>query len=113
MHEMSLAEGIIQLLEDQASKQSFTRVKQVWLEIGLLASVDVDSLLFSLDIVSRDTLADGAAIHLSQPAGQGWCLQCSQSVMLENSYQGCPRCGSFQIQVTAGDSMRVIELQVE
>lgn len=113
MHEMSLAEGIIQLLEDQSKAQNFSRVKQVWLEIGQLASVDADALLFSLEIVCRDTLADGAAFHLLTPPGQGWCLQCSQTVELPTLYQGCPLCGSYQMQVTGGDSMRVTELQVE
>ena len=34
MHELSLCEGILQFLEDQASEQDYARVKTVWLEIG-------------------------------------------------------------------------------
>jgi hydrogenase nickel insertion protein HypA len=64
MHEMSLAEGIIQLLEDQAKAQDFSRVKQVWLSIGELAGVEVEALDFCLEVVSRDTLAAGARFTL-------------------------------------------------
>ena len=39
MHEMSLAEGVLQLMEDAAASQGFSRVKTVWLEIGQLAAV--------------------------------------------------------------------------
>ena len=42
MHEMSLAEGVLQLIEDSARQKSFTRVVAVWLEIGELAGVDVE-----------------------------------------------------------------------
>lgn len=41
MHEMSLAEGVLTLLETQAQQQNFKRVKQVWLRIGALAGVEV------------------------------------------------------------------------
>ncbi|HID46416.1 MAG TPA: hydrogenase maturation nickel metallochaperone HypA, partial [Chromatiaceae bacterium] len=34
MHEMSLCEGVLQILRDHATTQGFTRVKTVWLEIG-------------------------------------------------------------------------------
>ena len=37
---MSLAEGVIQLLDDSAKVNNFTCVKTVWLEIGQLAGVE-------------------------------------------------------------------------
>jgi hydrogenase nickel incorporation protein HypA/HybF len=113
MHEMSLAEGILQVLEDQAQIQHYRRVKQVWLHIGELAGVDVEALTFCLDIVSRDSLADGAAYHIVRTPGRGWCLICSHEVELHARYDGCPQCGRFQIQVTSGDDMQVGELEVE
>jgi len=52
MHEMSLAEGIVQLLEDQARAQDFSRVKQVWLSIGELAGVEVAFPFLHDDVVA-------------------------------------------------------------
>ena len=34
MHEMALTEGILRLLEEQATTQRFHHVRTVWLEIG-------------------------------------------------------------------------------
>lgn len=113
MHEMSLAEGILQLLEEQATVQDFRRVKQVWLRIGALSGVDTDALAFCLEVVSRDSLADGAQFHFVSEPGRGWCLLCSKEITLQQRYDGCPDCGRFQIQVTGGDSMQVGELEVE
>ena len=113
MHEMSLAEGIVQLLEDQARAQDFSRVKQVWLNIGELAGVEVEALDFCLEVVSRDTLADGARFHFVRQPGAGWCLACSQQVAVHARFDACPLCGKHQVQVTGGDEMRVSELEVE
>jgi len=113
MHEMSLAEGIVQLIEDAARDQGFAAVRAVWLEIGRLSSVETESLRFCFDAVSRGTLADGARLEIVEIPGQAWCLKCSESVDLPALYEACPRCGGYQVQVTGGTEMRVKELEVE
>ena len=40
MHEMSLAEGVLQLVEETAQRENAQRVKLVVLEIGRLSSVE-------------------------------------------------------------------------
>ena len=40
MHEMSLCQGVVQILEEQAKTHAFTRVRTVRLEIGPLAAVE-------------------------------------------------------------------------
>ena len=113
MHEMSVAEGIIQVLEDQAVSQNFSRVKRVWLEIGPLASIDSDALRFCFDAVIRGTLADNASLEIIGLPGLAWCLGCGQSVAIQQRYDACPECGSYHLQVTQGDEMRIKELEVE
>ena len=55
MHEMSLCESILQILEDNAKKQGFAKVKTVWLEIGCLSGVEMEAMRFSFDAVTRGT----------------------------------------------------------
>lgn len=113
MHEMSLCEGIVQVLEAQAREQCFSRVKAVWLEIGALAGVEIEALRFCFDVVCRDSLAEGAALHIDETPGQGWCMSCAKSVPVMRRYDPCPDCGGYQVQVTGGDQMRIRELEVE
>ena len=47
MHEMSLAEGVLAIIEEQAAKSGFARVKAVWLEIGALSGVETEAMRFS------------------------------------------------------------------
>jgi hydrogenase nickel incorporation protein HypA/HybF len=113
MHEMSIAEGILQLLEETARKEQAQRVTVVVLEIGQLASVEVESLRFCFDAVVQGSVAHGARLEIIETPGQGWCLDCNQSVPLTEKLSGCPLCGSFRVQVTGGTEMRVKELEVD
>lgn len=113
MHEMSLAEGILQIIEDAAVRQGFSRVKEIRLEIGALSGVEVDALNFSLETVLRQSVADGARIELEILPGEGFCLDCGQSVPIQALYDSCPLCGGYRVQATAGMEMRVKDLLVE
>lgn len=110
MHEMSLAEGIRSIVEDAAREHSAGRVERIVLEIGELAAVEVESLRFCLDVVLKDSVADGAAVDIEQAPGTGWCMQCAATVAIAQRYDACPRCGGYQVQPTGGTEMRVKEL---
>jgi hydrogenase nickel incorporation protein HypA/HybF len=112
MHEMSLAEGVLQLLEDAALKQEFSKVTAVWLEIGALSGVEVEAMKFCFDAVTRDSIADGARLEIVSLPGTGWCMECANTVPMTEVYGECPQCGSYQLQVTGGTEMRVKELEV-
>jgi hydrogenase nickel incorporation protein HypA/HybF len=112
MHEMSLAQGVVTLLEEQAAARAFERVRVVWLEIGALSHVQPEALAFCFDAVTRGTLAEGARLEILRVPGRGWCIGCSTAVAMGSRVDPCPRCGSFQVEVTEGDEMRVKELEV-
>lgn len=113
MHEMSLCAGIVSLLEEQARVHDYTRVKTVWLEVGELAAVEVEALRFGFDVVTRDTVAEGAELEIIDVPGAARCVPCGATVATHRRFDACPRCGSYQLQITAGEELRVKELEVE
>ncbi len=113
MHEMSLCESVLQILEDNARQQGFERVKTVWLEIGGLSGVESEAMRFSFEVVTRGTLADQAVLEIIDVPGEAWCLACAKQVKIEQRFDACPDCGSYQLQVNGGEEMRIKELEVE
>ena len=113
MHEMSLTEGVVEILCEEAQKRGFSRVRTLWLEIGALSAVDPAAMEFCFDVVARGTLAEGARLEVVRTPGQGWCLDCEKTVPLEERFGCCPECGGGHVQMTGGDEMRVRELEVE
>lgn len=113
MHEMSLAEGVLQLVEDTARREGAKRVKLVVLEIGRLSSVQPEALTFCFDVVTRNSVAEGAALEIVDVPGAGWCMQCAATVPMAELYGSCPTCCSHQVQPTGGTEMRVREIEIE
>lgn len=113
MHEMSLAESVLQIIEDAARKQGFNRVKTVWLEIGQLSCVEREAMRFCFDTVMKGSIAGGARLEVVETPGQGRCAQCGCETQIATLYEACPQCDGYTMQVIAGDAMRVKELEVE
>ena len=113
MHEMSLTESIVDLIQDEAKKGGFTKVKRVRVLVGALSNVVPDALEFCFDAVTRGTLAEGAVLEIIPVPGQGWCMDCAKTVALEERFGTCPECGGYHVQMTAGDALRLQDLEVE
>ena len=112
MHEMSLCESLLQIVEEQAVTQGFTEVKTIWLEIGELSSVDPDAMAFCFDAIRHHSIAKTAKLELLKVPGKAWCMQCSCEVSLGRRFDPCSGCGSHQLQVIDGEGMRIKELEV-
>ena len=110
MHEMSIAESVLGLVEETARREGLLRVKEVRLEIGRLAAVELEALRFCFDAVVRGSVAEGAALAIDETPGTAWCFGCSATVAVEARGDLCPRCGSAQLQVNGGTEMRVKDL---
>jgi hydrogenase nickel incorporation protein HypA/HybF len=113
MHEMALTESVVALVEDAARSQGFKRATAIVLEIGMLGHVEPEAMAFCFQAVSRGTIAEGARLDIVRVAGEGWCLDCGKSVPLAERFGACPECGNHHVQMTAGDELRVKELEVE
>lgn len=113
MHEMSLAEGVLQLVEETARREGAQRVKTVVLEIGRLSSVEPEALRFCFEAVTRDSLAADAALTIIDVPGTGWCMACNETVPMTEIYGDCPQCGGYQVSPNGGTEMRVKEIEIE
>ncbi len=113
MHELALARGVVEVIEEQAAVQRFRRVVRVRLVIGALSHVEPEALAFGFDAVSRGTVAEGAALVIDRPPGQAYCLDCEATVTVDERAAPCPRCAGWRLMITGGDDMRIKDLEVE
>ncbi len=113
MHEMSICESIVSVIEQQAQAQRFCRVNRVRLEIGPLAGVELAALRFGFDAVTRGGIAEGATLEVIEMPVSGWCMPCAAPVDVKQRYDPCPDCGSYQIQITGGDELRIKDMEVD
>jgi len=112
VHEMSLCEGVLRVIEEQATAQEFNKVRTVWLEVGALAGVEVEALRFGFDVVMKESVAEGVRLEVIDVPGQAWCMQCMKNVLIDQRFDPCPDCGGYQLQVNGGEELRIKELEV-
>ena len=113
MHEMALAEGILQLVEETATRERAQRVKLVVLEIGQLSTVEPEALKFCFDAVTKGSIANDAALEIVHVPGVGWCMECAATLPMQELFGACPQCGGYQMQATGGTEMRVKEIEID
>lgn len=109
---MALAESVLQIVEDTARKNGAAQVRAVRLAIGRLSHVEPDALRFAFDVVTRHGIAHGARLEITATEGTAWCMRCSDTVPLARLGDACPRCGSYQLQVSGGDDLRVQDIEI-
>ncbi|WP_439396845.1 hydrogenase maturation nickel metallochaperone HypA [Bradyrhizobium sp. PMVTL-01] len=113
MHEMAICLGIIQIVEEKVRERSSSRVRSVCLEMGVLSHAAPEAIRFCFAVAATRTVAEGAALNIVELPGVAWCMSCSKSVEISRRGECCPCCGSYQLQVIAGEQMRVKELEID
>ena len=105
--------SLVELVEEEARRNGAARVRLVRLELGALGHVEPEAMRFCFDAATRGTLAEGAELDIVTLPGEGWCLDCGQSIALSERYGACPLCGQFHVQITKGDDLRLKELEID
>ena len=112
MHEVSICEGILGVITDQARTHGFSAVRRITLEIGAFAGVEQSALRFGFDAVMRGTLAEGAELMIIDLPGRARCYDCLQTVEIADRLADCPACGSARLLQEGGDEMRIKDMEV-
>lgn len=113
MHELSLAENVLQIIEEAAIEQGFRRVKTVVLEIGQLAAVEPGAMAFCFDAAMRGSCAEHAELRIVEQPGRCRCSVCAAEFAVDELPAACPQCGSYRTDAIGGLGLRVSELEVE
>ncbi len=113
MHEMALCNSLIGVIEDQAKVHAYSRVRTVYLEIGTWACVEPEALRFTFDLVARGTLAEGAALEITETRPEAWCPSCRHAVPMTQRFDPCPDCGGHDLQLSGGGDLRIKQLEVD
>lgn len=110
---MAVTQSILDIALEHAGRSGAARVTALNLVIGQLSSIVDDSVQFYWDIISEDTLCEGAVLNFERVPAQLACLDCGQTYGLSRGLEACPTCGSLHVQVVSGDEFRLQSIEVE
>ncbi|MEW6185886.1 MAG: hydrogenase maturation nickel metallochaperone HypA [Thermodesulfobacteriota bacterium] len=113
MHEMSLAQNIIEIVEQVMNNHGVRRVRLIRLEVGELTAVVPDSLTFCFEVMTKDTPLEGVKLEMVSVPLTGICRACGKEFRIKDHNFICPHCASADIQTTAGKELLVREIEAE
>lgn len=110
MHELSLSSAVVATVEKHAKGR---KVSVVTLTLGTMRQVVPDSLAFYFDVVSRDTVCEGARLEQIIVEARLRCRDCDTHWRPELPQFRCAACGGADIEVLAGTEFEVDSIEVE
>lgn len=108
---MALAENIVNIATAAAERAGLQRVTRVEVNIGVLAAVIPEALETAFAASRRDTVLAEATLALHITPGAAWCKPCAATIVIKDELDACPRCGGYDLRITAGREMRVTDME--
>jgi len=115
MHEISIVEGLIDLIEKQKEKHHFSRVLEIRIACGVYNCVSEENLDFCLKTVAQGTYLETAAIKVHRLPERWSCKACRQEFPKEVKGDDlcCPQCGSSNVVPLLNSEIYLDKLEVE
>lgn len=110
MHELSLAQNVVEILCEEATRHGLSQVTGYKLRVGQLRGVVPDLLRTCLDLAGRGTVAEQAEVELEVIAGHAHC-GCGEEFSVSELLFLCPRCGRPGAEITSGQELRLVEIE--
>jgi hydrogenase nickel incorporation protein HypA/HybF len=113
MHELSIAQSIVELAEQEARNHGAISIEELELEIGSLAGIEWVALEFALESAIKGSLLEDARIVMQRIPGEGRCCDCESVFAVENLLSACPVCGSYAVKIIKGKELRIKSIVVK
>jgi hydrogenase nickel incorporation protein HypA/HybF len=109
MHELAIAESIVEAVGEHVGD---ARVTRVVLEVGALACVEPDAIRFCFSACAQGTAADGAALEIVEVPARARCRTCGAAEVPVDPRIPLCECGSADLDLVDGGQLRVRAVEV-
>ncbi len=113
MHELSLAQNIAEIAQNAADANGGGRVATVYVRIGELSGVVIDSLSFCFSAIIAGTALEGAALRVDRVPVRAQCRTCGSGCEIREFVFRCPACGGGDLEIITGRELQVSHIEVE
>jgi hydrogenase nickel incorporation protein HypA/HybF len=113
MHELPVAENLLEITLRHARQANAKRVTDLYLVVGQLSSIIDDSIQFYWDIISEDSIAEGAVLHFRRIPTRMQCRFCEHQFSPAGDDFACPECQSTQVHIVAGEEFFLESINID
>jgi hydrogenase nickel incorporation protein HypA/HybF len=113
MHELSISENILNIVENEAHKHNLKRIKEIIIKTGEISDIIPENLEYCFEIISKGTVAEGAKIIVEKLPIKILCLDCGKEFTIKKSNLQCPECNSKNLKLTGGNEFFIESMEAE
>lgn len=112
MHELSIAESVISIVNEEVVNNKGKRAVRVVLVIGKLSTIVPDSLIFCINSLKEGTVVQDAEFLIEEVQGKGYCKGCDREFEVGQYQFFCEVCENV-LEVRGGKELLIKELEIE
>jgi hydrogenase nickel incorporation protein HypA/HybF len=113
MHEISIAESILEIAEEQARAQNARSIQVIKLRLGEFTTIVLEALEFAFEIARQGTLAEHARLEIETVPIIVRCAVCDRATQpVVGICLICVVCG-FPMEIVSGEELQIEYIDVE
>lgn len=113
MHELSLAEALLDLAITECHKAGCSKIQSITLKVGKASGAMPDALKFSFEVLKNDTIAQDASLDIISVSVSARCKTCSKVIETDELYIfECPYCKGLHLELLTGRELEITKLEV-
>jgi hydrogenase nickel incorporation protein HypA/HybF len=113
MHEISIAESIVEIAEAEARKVNATAIEAIGLRLGEFTTIVREALEFAFDVARQGTMAQHARLDVVLVPMVVECVVCDEADhAVRRGFLVCERCG-FPLKIVSGEELLIDYVDVE
>lgn len=113
MHELSIAAGIVEIVEQHVAAGRRPDVRTVSVAVGDWSGVVPESLAFCFEVVAAESDIGMARLEIRRVPVVLRCPGCGLDVEREPPLPACPGCGGRRLEMVSGSELQVLEVELE
>ena len=112
MHELSIAQNILDIVRDYVTEERYGEVQAVKVRLGELSGVQAESLDFCFSAIVGETALKHAALKIEHVPPRLHCAACGNSCAADGLLCRCPGCGDRNVKLVSGTELQVTEIEL-
>jgi hydrogenase nickel incorporation protein HypA/HybF len=113
MHEMGIANSVIDAVRVEAAKYPGLRPRRVGVRIGELTAIDAMALHFCFEALLRETDLEPLELVIETCARRHRCLTCATEFDVKEYEFHCPQCWELRSECIRGDELQLAYLDMD
>ncbi len=104
---------MVELALDEGKKAGAKKIGKISLIVGEMSGVVDESVSFYFGFLSKDTIAEGAALEFKKVPMTARCRDCKCEFTPNEFDWSCPKCKGSSLEIIGGDELRIESIEVE